>query len=161
MERSCRDLFNDMAEHRSILENYRMQSKPRFIFTPKTGKTPSITWFVFTALKSFTLFTRYRPAMSFGNRKKLEDLFSSILLRFKKYHPSGNLKLNILGTFQSLKFRILMEKIFSISLKLNFTPNILGCYGLSFPFNLFFFTLKLRRVDFLSEQNLSMKGFFQ
>jgi len=40
----------------------------------------------------------------------LEDLFSSVLSQFKKYHPSGNLKLNNLGIFQSLKFRILMEK---------------------------------------------------
>ena len=37
-----------------------------------------------------------------------------------------------LGIFQSLKFRILMEKkILSISLKLNFTPNTLGCHGLT------------------------------
>ena len=36
-----------------------------------------------------------------------------------------------LGIFQSLKLRILMEKIFSISLKLNFTPNTLGGHGLS------------------------------
>jgi len=58
----------------------------------------------------------------------LEDLFSSVLSKFlKKYHPSGNLKINNLGIFQSLKFRILMEKILPISLKLNFTPNTLGC----------------------------------
>jgi len=48
----------------------------------------------------------------------------------KKYHPSETLKFNNYGIFQSLKFRILMEKILSISLKLNFTPNTLGCYGL-------------------------------
>jgi len=48
----------------------------------------------------------------FGNRKKyiLEDLFSAVLSQFKKYHPSGNLKFENLGIFQSLKFRILMEK---------------------------------------------------
>jgi len=40
----------------------------------------------------------------------LEDLFSSVLSQFKKYHPSGNLKFNYLGIFQSLKLRILMEK---------------------------------------------------
>jgi len=33
-----------------------------------------------------------------------------------------------------LKFRILIEKILLISLKLNFTPNNLGCYGLSILF---------------------------
>jgi len=53
-----------------------------------------------------------------------------VLSQFKKYHPSGNLELNNAGIFQSLKLRILMEKIISISLKLKFTPNTLGCYGL-------------------------------
>ena len=38
---------------------------------------------------------------------------------------------NNLGIFQSLKFRILMEKILPISLKLNFIASSLGCYGLS------------------------------
>jgi len=69
--------------------------------------------------------------MPFGNRKNiLEDLFRSVLSLFEKYHPSGNLKFINLGIFQSLKMRILMEKILPISLKLNFTPNTLGCYGL-------------------------------
>jgi len=69
--------------------------------------------------------------MPFENRKKnSEDLFSSILTQYKKYHPSGNLKLNNLGLFQSLKLRVLLEKILPISLKLNFIPNTLGCYGL-------------------------------
>jgi len=40
----------------------------------------------------------------------LEDLFSSVLSQLKKYHPSGNLKFDILGFFQSLKFCNLMEK---------------------------------------------------
>jgi len=73
--------------------------------------------------------------MPFGNRKKeiiLEDLISSVLSQFKKYYPSGNLKLNYLGTFQSLKLPFLMEKILLISLNLNFTPNTLGCNGLKF-----------------------------
>jgi len=48
----------------------------------------------------------------------LEVLFSSVLSQFNKYHPSGNLKFINSGIFQSLKFRILMGKIFSISLKL-------------------------------------------
>jgi len=70
--------------------------------------------------------------MHFGNRKKniLEYLISLVLSQFKKYHPSGNLKFNYLSIFQRLKVRILMGKILSISLKLNFTPNTLGCYGL-------------------------------
>jgi len=62
--------------------------------------------------------------------KKLLDLFSFVLSQFKKYHPSGNLKCNYLLIFKSLK-RILIDKVLSISLKLNFTPNILGCNGLS------------------------------
>ena len=73
--------------------------------------------------------TLYRPAMPHG---KKSDLFSSVLSKLSKYHPSGNLKFNYLGIFQSLKFRILMEKIPPISLKLNFTPNTLGCYGLRY-----------------------------
>jgi len=70
--------------------------------------------------------------MPFGNRKNiLVDLFSPVSSQLKKYHPSGNLKFYYLGIFQSLKLRILLGKILSISLKLNFTPNILGCYGLT------------------------------
>ena len=53
----------------------------------------------------------------------LEHLFSSVLSRFKKHQPSGNIKFNNLGIFQSLKLRILMDKILPISLKLNFTQN--------------------------------------
>jgi len=68
--------------------------------------------------------------MPFGNRKKIEDFFSLVLLQFKKYHPSGNLKLNYLGIFQSLKLRHIIGKVLSISLKLNLASNTLGCYGL-------------------------------
>jgi len=53
------------------------------------------------------------------------------LSQFKKYHSSGNLKFDNLGISQTLKLRILVENILSISLKLNFTPNTFGCYGLS------------------------------
>jgi len=52
------------------------------------------------------------------------------LTQYKKYHPSGNLKFYYVRFFQSLNFRILIEKILPISLKSNFTPNTLGCYGL-------------------------------
>jgi len=86
----------------------------------------------FHIIREWTLPRLYhRPAMPFGNRKKYfkgTHQFST-MSQFKKYHPSGNLKFNNLGFFQSLKLRILMEKILSISLKLNSTPNTFGCYG--------------------------------
>jgi len=70
--------------------------------------------------------------MPFGNKKFfLEDLLSSVLSHFKKYHPSESLNLNNLGIFQSLKLRSLMGKILQISLELNFSPNTLGFYGLT------------------------------
>jgi len=75
--------------------------------------------------------THYRPAIPFGNRKKLEDLSSSVLSQFKIYHPSRNLKFIDSCIFQSLQFRIFVEKVLPISLKLNFTPNTLGCCGLT------------------------------
>jgi len=59
-----------------------------------------------------------------------EDLFSSVLSQFKRYHPTGNLKFYNLGILKSLKLRILVKKILPGSLKLNFTPNTLGCKGL-------------------------------
>jgi len=52
----------------------------------------------------------------------LEDLFDSLLPQLKNNTPSGNLKFNNLGIFQSLKFRIFDGK-------LNFTPNTLGFMG--------------------------------
>jgi len=52
------------------------------------------------------------------------------LSQFKKYHPSENVKFNNLDIFQSVKLRILMKKILPISLKLNFTSNTFGGYGL-------------------------------
>jgi len=54
------------------------------------------------------------PSDAVRQQKKniLEDLFSSVLSQFKKYHPSGNLKFNYLGISQSLKLCILMEKSF-------------------------------------------------
>jgi len=71
--------------------------------------------------------THYRPAMPFGNIKKniLEDLFSSVLLQLKKYHPLETLNF-IIQAFSKAS----MEEILSISLKLNFTQNTLRCYGL-------------------------------
>jgi len=52
------------------------------------------------------------------------------LSQLKEYHPSENFEFNILGISQSLKLRILMEIILLISLKLNFSPNTVGYYGL-------------------------------
>ena len=70
--------------------------------------------------------------MPFGNIKNiLEDLFSSVLSLIRKFYLSGNLKCNILSIFQSLKLRIFVEKLLPISLKLSFTSNTLGCYGLN------------------------------
>jgi len=75
--------------------------------------------------------------MPFGNRKKYFRGSYQFSIVFKKYHPSGNLKCINSGISQSLKLRILMEKILSISLKLNFTPNTLGCFGLSPMYSMF------------------------
>jgi len=75
--------------------------------------------------------TLYRPAMPFGNRKKniLEDLFSSVLSQFKKYHPSGNLKFYNLGIIKSLKLRILVKKILLFFPKLNNTTILWAVKG--------------------------------
>jgi len=61
----------------------------------------------------------------------LEELFSSVILQFNKYHPSGNLTFNYVDIFQILKLFNLLGKIARVSLKLNFTQNTLGCHGLS------------------------------
>jgi len=76
-----------------------------------------------------------------------EDLFSSVLSQFKRFSLSGNPKFVNLSISQSLESRILMKTILSITLKLNFTPNTLGCYGLNIlrgyviwgPYCMFFF----------------------
>jgi len=62
----------------------------------------------------------------------LEDLFGSVLSKLKKFHLFQNLEFNNLGIFHSLKLRVLMGKFLSISPKLNFTSNTLGCYVLKF-----------------------------
>jgi len=68
--------------------------------------------------------------MPFGNRKiDFRGSFISVLSQFKKYHPSGNLKFNNSGIFQSLKLRNVMGKILRISLKLNFTLGTLAFLG--------------------------------
>ena len=62
-----------------------------------------------------------------------EDLFSSVLVTIKTiYNPFGNMKFNNLGNFWTLKISYFNGKKLPISLKINFTPNTLGCYGLMF-----------------------------
>jgi len=77
------------------------------IATPKS-KTPLLearkVSFSFKRTNVIRMFlgSGYRPAMPLGNKKKYsEDLPSSALSQFKKYHPSGNLKFINLGIFQS------------------------------------------------------------
>jgi len=60
----------------------------------------------------------------------LEDLFNTLMLQFKKYHSSENLKFANFDIFQSLKFGILLEKILPTYLKLNFTQITPGFKGL-------------------------------
>jgi len=55
-----------------------------------------------------------------GNNKKIKNKIKTL----------ETLKFNNLGIFQSLKFLILMEKIFRISLKLSFPPSTLAYYNL-------------------------------
>jgi len=70
----------------------------------------------------------YRPAMPFGNRKKYyKGSFQVSFVTVKKYHSSENQKFNNLGFFQSLKLRNSMGNSPLTSLRLNFTPNTLGC----------------------------------
>jgi len=71
------------------------------------------------------------PSDAVRNNYFRGSLQFSIVTILKKCHPPENKKINYLGIFQSLKLRISMEKILSILLKLNFTPNTLGCYGLT------------------------------
>jgi len=68
--------------------------------------------------------------MPFGDRKK-KGSFQFSIVTILKNRPSGNLKFNHLGIFQSLKLRILMGEILPIPLMLNFTPNTLGCNELT------------------------------
>ena len=59
-----------------------------------------------------------RRCRSETENSSLEDLFCSVFLQFKKHYPYQKLKLINLCVFPSLKFRILMEKILPISLRL-------------------------------------------
>ena len=66
------------------------------------------------------------------HKKNVIGSFWSVLPHFKKYHPSGNLKLNNLGISRSVKCHMLTGEILSIPLKLNFTRNTLSCCGLKY-----------------------------
>jgi len=69
--------------------------------------------------------------MPFRNGKNnLEDLFSSVLSKFKKISPLWKPKINNFGIFQTLKLSNSIGKICQMSLKLNFSRNTLGCYWL-------------------------------
>jgi len=63
----------------------------------------------------------------------LEDLLSSVLSRFKKFQPSGNLKFNILGIFQNFKLRNLMRKIRRIFFQLKSHSKYFGLLWVNFP----------------------------
>jgi len=78
-------------------------------------------------------FNPFLPGDAVWKKKKniLEDFSVQYCHNLKKYYPSGDLKFNNLGIFHILELRILEKKILPISLKLNFTPNTLGCHGLS------------------------------
>jgi len=79
--------------------------------------------------------THYRQRCR--SETKTFTVFQRIILvqycqNFENITPSKNLNFNNFGIFQSLKLRDVAEKkILPISLKLNFTPYTLGCYGLS------------------------------
>jgi len=81
-----------------------------------------------------TLVNPLPPSDTVRKQKKciLEDISSSLLSQFKKYHPSENLKFNNFGIFQSLKFCILMGKILPISLKLNWLALVVAALHIWF-----------------------------
>jgi len=86
--------------------------------TPSTRRFEKCSLFFFNEiLDEESLFNPQPPSDAVRKQKfLLEDLFSSVLLQFKKYHPSGNLKFNNLGIFQSFKLRYLMKKFFKFLL---------------------------------------------
>jgi len=60
-----------------------------------------IQWSIFKAVLFVPQPTTAQRSRSETEKFILEDLFSSVLPLFKKYHPSKNLKYNNLGIFQS------------------------------------------------------------
>jgi len=77
------------------------------------------------------MLTHYGPVMPLRELNYFRGSLQFSIVTIKKISPTRNLKFHYLDIFQSLKSRISMEKILTISLKLNFTPNTSGCYGLS------------------------------
>jgi len=63
-----------------------------------------------------TYYTAQR-CLSEAEKKYLRGSFQFNIVTFLKYIPTGNLNFNNFGIFQSLKLRIFVGKIFSISLK--------------------------------------------
>jgi len=72
------------------------------------------------------------------------------LSQFKKYHPSENLKFKNLDICKSLILRNLTGKNPLNSLKLNFTPNTLGCYGLNLSISVLSFKKISRNLKNIS-----------
>jgi len=65
---------------------------------PKMGLITKLSSLVIMLARNALVAHRCR---SETEKNILEDLFSSELSQFKKYHPFGNLKFNNLGIFQS------------------------------------------------------------
>ena len=105
--------LTDMVSKRSLVSSYRREEMIIFLSVRNFNPLPP----------------------SDAVRKQMEIFLRIFSVQYchslKNYHPSGNLKFNNLSIFFNLELRILMEKILPISLKLSFTPNTLGCYGLS------------------------------
>jgi len=65
--------------------------------------------------------------MPFGNRKKYFRKSFQFSIVIKKISPLRKPEISILRHFPKLKIAYFNGKILSISLKLNFTQNTLGC----------------------------------
>jgi len=59
--------------------------------------------FLFLFFSFFPFFFNPLPPSDAEEKNVLEDLFSSVSSKLKKYHPSETLELNNSGIFQSLK----------------------------------------------------------
>jgi len=63
-KRSRRELPIDVAEHRSMLENYQNMHYPRFSFIPKTGIVFLQKGFCFFSVALVFTYFRYKPMFS-------------------------------------------------------------------------------------------------
>jgi len=82
---------------------YYAQNYPFFIFV-------LFCFFFFFFNWCTLIFFLFSIPRSSTDKFILEDLLSSVLSQFKEYNPSGSLKFNYLGIFQSLKLRMFMKK---------------------------------------------------